>query len=340
MNEREHQDEDASEDRGQSQKSGSLFHYTTASGLIGIISQRVLWATHANYLNDTAELKILSDLLTPQISQEFRQCIPKLIAANAFLPGLLNSYGESIYDSEARNACRAVMRAIEAVAPMYVTSFCMHAVGSEESRHGLLSQWRGYGRGGFAIEFDESELDRLTVLENTNRSIQMIATRKVEYTSHEKAANKDRFIGLGLAALSTAFREKTPNLAARADVAAILSNVEFGTYVGAFLETVPFLKTPRFQEENEYRLVVAATRPSKTSEETRATIPIHFREGAAGAVVPYIRLFETLDAKLPIKSIIVGPHRDQENQYNAVSLLLEENDLEVPVHRSDTTLRF
>lgn len=216
MNEREHQDEDAikaiSEDRGQSQKSGSLFHYTTASGLIGIISQRVLWATHANYLNDTAELKILSDLLTPQISQEFRQCIPKLIAANAFLPGLLNSYGESIYDSEARNACRAVMRAIEAVAPMYVTSFCMHAVGSEESRHGLLSQWRGYGRGGFAIEFDESELDRLTVLENTNRSIQMIATRKVEYTSHEKAANKDRFIGLGLAALSTAFREKTPNL--------------------------------------------------------------------------------------------------------------------------------
>lgn len=108
----------------------------------------------------------------------------------------------------------------------------------------------------------------------------------------------------------------------------------------ATLETVPFLKTPRFQEENEYRLVVAATRPSKTSEETRATIPIHFREGAAGAVVPYIRLFETLDAKLPIKSIIVGPHRDQENQYNAVSLLLEENDLEVPVHRSDTTLRF
>jgi Protein of unknown function (DUF2971) len=318
----------------------SLFHYTTATGLIGIVRDRVLWSTHANYLNDTGELKILTELLTPQISLEFRDAVPKLSAVGAFLPGLLTSFGESLYDSEAKNVCRSVIRAIEQIAPLYITSFCMHRPGSEEHEHGLLSQWRGYGRGGFAIEFDERELDKFTILENQQRSMQMIATRQVAYQNHGEAAKLERFAGLGLAALGAAFREKTPRLAARPAVAEILGSKDLVNFIAAFMETLPFLKTPRFQEEKEYRLVTAATRPGRTSGDSRTAIPLYFREGAAGAIVPYIKLFETLDVRLPIKKLIVGPHRDQENQYNAARLLLDQQGIDVPVVRSDTTFRF
>ena len=297
-----------------SEPSGPLFHYTSAAGLIGIVKDQVLWATHANYLNDTAELQIISRLLTPQISNEFRQIVPRLVDLNAFKPGLLQNFGESLYDTEAINVCRAVMRTIEKVSPMYVVSFCMHDAGSEESEHGLLSQWRGCGLGGFAIEFDPVELDKLTQLENAQRSVQMIGTRKVAYRDHEAKAELKRFEGLGRATLGNAFRAAAPTLAARPDVAEIIGNQPLEDFVRPFLKAVPFLKTPRFESEKEYRLVASATRPKNVSEDTRAPINVHFREGASGAIIPYIKLFETLGTKLPIRKIIVGPHRDQENQ--------------------------
>ena len=33
----------------------SLYHYTTARGLMGILEQKKIWATHINYLNDKKE---------------------------------------------------------------------------------------------------------------------------------------------------------------------------------------------------------------------------------------------------------------------------------------------
>jgi hypothetical protein len=194
-------------------------------------------------------------------------------------------------------------------------------------------------RAGSEVEFDESELDKLTILENQQRSLQMIATRQVSYTNHNDVANLERFAGVGLAALGSAFRAKTPKLAARTDVAAILGDNELANFIAPFMEILPFLKTARFKEENEYRLVAAATLPNRSEGDRRATIPLHFREGPAGAIVPFIKLFEATGTKLPIRKIIVGPHRNQENQYNATRLLLAQHRIDVPVSRSDTTLR-
>jgi hypothetical protein len=36
--------------------SGPLYHYTTQSGLLGIIWQREIWATHTQYLNGSPSL--------------------------------------------------------------------------------------------------------------------------------------------------------------------------------------------------------------------------------------------------------------------------------------------
>src|SRR4051812_23751258 len=49
--------------------SGTLYHYTTQSGLIGIIRSRELWATDSQYLNDVKEYAHAFDLAGAVISR-------------------------------------------------------------------------------------------------------------------------------------------------------------------------------------------------------------------------------------------------------------------------------
>jgi DUF2971 family protein len=320
-----------------------MFHYTTASGLIGILESGSLWATHANFLNDSAECQLLNRLLTPLIKSEFEKIVPELTSRGAFIPDIMNSLGGDAMSTEAEKVTNSILRAIDRVSPIYITSFCMHEANSPECNHGLLSQWRGYGKGGFAIEFDESALDNLTKIEAQRCSYQAMMTRKVEYDNHVDAANLNSFAGIANAALKVAFEQAAPTLAARADVANILRSNDLTDYVGAFINALPFLKSPRFKEENEYRIVALPTRSRDLIEESGSVLSwkeTHFREGAIGSVVPFIRLFKDIGARLPIKKVIVGPHRDQKNQTLAATLLLEKFGFNVPVVSSDTTLRF
>jgi hypothetical protein len=323
--------------------SSAMFHYTTASGLIGILESGSLWATHANFLNDSAECRLLNRLLTPQIKSEFEKIVPELTARGAFVPDIMKSLGGDAMSTEAEKVTNSILRAIDRTSQIYVTSFCMHEINSPECDHGLLSQWRGYGKGGFAIEFDEAALDDLTKLEVKHHSYQSMMTRKVEYDNHADAANLSSFTGIANAALKVAFEDAAPILATREDVAEILGSGDLTNYVGAFISVLPFLKSPRFKEENEYRIVALPTRSRYLVEESGDARPwkeTYFRENAIGSVVPFIQLFKDTGAPLPIKKVIVGPHRDQENQTLAATLLLEKYGFDVPVVSSDTTLRF
>jgi hypothetical protein len=189
----------------------------------------------------------------------------------------------------------------------------MHKADSPESEHGLLSQWRGYGRGGFAIEFDESKLDDLIEDESNRNSYQQLITRKVAYLNHEETAQLSNFDGIANASLKVAFEHAAPNLAKREDVRAILGERELVSYIKDFTEVVAFLKSPRFMEENEYRIVALPTRSEKLVKEVGDKRPWkqkHFREGPGGALVPFIKLFESSSGHLlPIKKVIVGPHK-------------------------------
>ena len=48
---------------------GGLYHYTTFSGLLGIIGKRCLWASDIRYMNDSAELRHTADLFA-EVSRE------------------------------------------------------------------------------------------------------------------------------------------------------------------------------------------------------------------------------------------------------------------------------
>jgi len=50
-----------------------------------------------------------------------------------------------------------------------------------------------------------------------------------------------------------------------------------------------------------------------------------------GTQVPYIELFHSLDKRLPIEKIIVGPHQDKELRAAALQLMLRNTDIKVTV---------
>jgi len=320
----------------------SLFHYTTATGLIGIAASNSLWATHARFLNDTAECQLLSRQLIPQLEDEFRALLPKLMERGAFRPDVMElAKGEGLR-RESEKAIRAIQNSIDATSPIHITSFCRHRIDSADCEHGLLSQWRGYAQGGFAIEFDERSLDDLIDKEHEQHSYQVLISRRVEYEDHAKAARREDFAGLGAACLKAAFEHGAPKLASKPEISKLLGSREMTGFISPFVHAVPFLKSPRFSEENEYRIVALPTRTKALIDEAkdqRSLKDSHFREGYGGTIVPYIKLFERLGKPLPIKRVIVGPHRDQDNQLLAARMVLERHGFEVPVVRSDTTLR-
>jgi hypothetical protein len=95
-----------------------------------------------------------------------------------------------------------------------------------------------------------------------------------------------------------------------------------------------------FNEENEYRIVALSNRHSINEPgDVRPTKKIHFRSRPDGSITPYIALFEGLRKRLPIKSVIVGPHPERENQRVAVELLLERCGVEANVRVSEIPLR-
>jgi Protein of unknown function (DUF2971) len=231
-------------------------------------------------------------------------------------------------------------------APFFITSFCLHKEGTSHHEHGLLSQWRGYARGGFAIEFDEFGIDKLNLEEKETFRYQGILASNVEYKDHDARVQAADFSGFAGALLKNLIPDQVTA------VADILGTKVTDDFARPFLSLAPFLKDASFQEEAEYRIVALCNRPTVADEsEKRLVKPIKFRTRPTGQVIPYISLYEQPvrrvfggltsqpKVKLPVKSITVGPHFHQDGQRAALEILLEQADLDVPIRFSGIPFR-
>lgn len=108
-----------------------IYHYTTISGLIGIISNLELWASDCRYLNDGTELTYANNIFLEEV-------------------GKLNREPKDFSQGGGYRIPYSVMHYFR----MFVTCFC---------RNGdLLSQWRGYGVDqGYSLGFYTSKLRAL-----------------------------------------------------------------------------------------------------------------------------------------------------------------------------------
>lgn len=213
-------------------------------------------------------------------------------------------------------------------------SFCRHEEGTQAFEHGLLSQWRGYAEaGGFAIEFDEGKLDTLLKAETLKFAYAGTKSADVRYEKFEEVFDPDTYKGLAGAMILEVFDH------AGIDVSAVTGRTNIDEVMAAYVQSAPFLKHWGFGEEREYRIVVVCIRPSKIPEgETRTPKRIKFRH-RNGLIVPYIEQFETSTQRIPIKSIIVGPHPAQDKQAEAVAMALESEGMDASIRPSEIPYR-
>jgi len=102
---------------------GTLYHYTTFSGLLGIVRSRALWASDIRYMNDSAELRHTADL----IGAEVRERIDTGHANSGLLSLFLDWVAHRITNGHM----------------LFGASFRSHG--------NLLSQWRGYSSPGKGV---------------------------------------------------------------------------------------------------------------------------------------------------------------------------------------------
>ncbi|OGS98104.1 MAG: hypothetical protein A3F73_11525 [Gallionellales bacterium RIFCSPLOWO2_12_FULL_59_22] len=279
-----------------------LFHYTTAAGLAGILKDKSLWATHSSCVNDEEEIfgfydRILPSILRPILPQISDSDFKKIISGFKVAASLWHDY--------------------------YITSF---ATTDDKlvSENGLLSQWRAYGSdGGYAIALDTAALD--DVLRKEGESYPEIEYHlgNVQYRLNDNRRTDDQDTDGMIENLEKAFKEfvGSEKKKGAADLAKWLTTLSL------------FFKHNGFEEEKEVRLVLAQLGPGLESESELQSVKQHpvCTRARNGEIVPYVELsvreINNVRQHLPIKRIIVGPHRDKHDRKRAVQLLLKQHGL-------------
>jgi hypothetical protein len=241
-------------------------------GLLGILRSQCIWATNIHYLNDVKEFVHAIDLAKYEIHQ------------------LRNSISSDKYT--ALDKIDSILESVSKI-NIFVCSF---------SENGdLLSQWRGYCKGGsgFSIGFEYPQIKNTIEKKNFNLvpciydpqhqiSIikELINNTFQEFSSLPEQSLKERDI--------------------------YLKTLE-SKFIGNFIKIAPVLKHYSFSEEKEWRLV---SRPISIYDPQ-----IRYREGKV--LIPYyeFQLVEDNDI-FCFSEIIVGPASDNELSMNALSNML------------------
>ncbi len=314
----------------------SLFHYTNYQGLEGIIESQTLWATHYRYLNDAEELIHAKTILHRIVSPKVKEFIEKGILSSGDHAKFVEFSGgvEKVAQDESQKLIDRFYSALlldsqgydSGLPGPFILAFCA-AKDSFVKRNGLLSQWRGYGvDGGYLIEFDSKQIENLI---------------KNEIQSFYYPVGVFADVGYGEKLDDTPIDFKADVLELEEK---IFRFINFFDQVGEqedfpneilmlFVKLISRSKHVGFKEENEIRAVFFPGSNQHRVNETKPEIKqrqiklLKFKS-FGGTPRPYIELFE-LNKKLPIKRIIVGPHRDKELRKKSLGLKLKNLGIEV-----------
>jgi hypothetical protein len=251
-----------------------LYHYTTAAGLLGILESNTLHATDVRHLNDLRELVLAQEAVELAVD----------VAASSWpetsiMAGRLNQLRVMLLDSKN-----------ESQFGPFVASFCEDG--------DLLSQWRSYGRGGYALGFDSdglSKLDPVPLLDTDDGHWEQqgfgpapVDLRKVMYDAE------------GLAKVVSSVIEFAQRNGPGDD--AMPPYLE--THAEAF-KAMASVKDAAFEEEAEWRLIVMGQ---------GGLIRDRFKARASGAIVPYVPI--EVDIAENLREIVIGPGLYERGELN------------------------
>jgi len=318
-----------------SDKHDTLYHYTTMDGFRGIMKTQTLWATHYQHLNDTSELArltpVLTDLLVPTVKRFTKELRAKV---SNRVKVIIRKHGSR--DAFARHEARTMSNLFYegAFTPIqgnkhplfepFITSFCTHLDDEYTSKHGLLSMWRSYGLGGgVALVMDTAKLENYLFREAENFGYSDLSLSDVIYEGDSKGF----FLEFG-AFIKLAKEKMYEHFT--------VSDIDYDDFLPLYLSCVSRFKHQAFKEEREVRIVAMPW--TKLSVEGLPGEDKKFKpELTCNGNVRRLALFdgEKAKAQLPIKNIIVGPHREQEKRFEEIKRATKHLP-DVEVTRSET----
>lgn len=304
-------------------RNDALFHYTTATGLIGILSNNQIWSTAYYCANDESELDAGSGIVSPI----FREIAHNLIQEKHKHAVKFANNGVDIRDYGENFERRIVGQSLSFFCA-FISCFCK-AEEEEDFLHGRLSQWRGYGSdGGYAIQFSREKLLAQIEIANTGNSLGY-DLKDVHYKNDNEL--KSQVLG-HKDAFAKAFHSYLDDLS-NLD----WSNPKIGNPLTALtggpleslLDYLVHTKSPHFIEERECRLSrIDPVTKNLTSFEVE-----HFNR--SGLLVPYTRSpKETFNVVSCIEWIVIGPGPRMSARMTSINQLVNRLGLEIKVRPS------
>lgn len=282
---------------------GTLFHYTTAAGLLGILRESILWASHLRFLNDAQEGIYAQDLVIEAVRNMSNPLRDPEHWAHQFGESteIFDKYRDAGIETfdEYRGFIIDLLESIDF--GVYVACFC-------ESGD-LLSQWRAYGSDhGYAIEMRAealaSTLSALPAYQPATGLDRVRYGRDAAIEIVRMAVESVRDFNLNHPGVKAEYKSR--------ELTALLALVK---HLG-------------FHEETEWR-IFAAFNPDYSPP------PVHFRPTPI-AIVPYIELKLPPDA---IVSVRVGPGATADVREAGVRQLLNSLGSKATVYRSEVPFR-
>jgi len=300
-----------------------LFHYTSVSAFENIYREHKFRATHYEDLNDQSELGRFRFKVYKFIEPIIREIFDYKMQSDEQIASSINEDGglQTVVDREAEMHLDILYRNTfgrHGYEP-FICSFCAHDAQAYDAKHGLLSQWRGYGTdGGVAIVLNTREIERMLKYECDIFAHPVNHIGNTVYDD-EDAKIKEEFYQVFEhfpEILNTLYSFQRPNYTAIYD---------------HFLLGSTLVKHRAFHEENEVRIVVAP-RPSKDSifynpEHTTKRSKIGRYAQKGNREIRYIELFGHVP--LPIERVIIGPSQIQNVNYQRIIYLVKNSEIEI-----------
>jgi hypothetical protein len=305
-------------------RSDALFHYTTASGLIGILTSGQIWSTAYYCANDESELATGQGILTPlfrNAAHELHQAADPRVGTFARRGVDVMHYADHFEQSIAAMALSSLCT--------YMTCF-FRPVDEEDFVHGLLSQWRGYGTdSGYALHFSRAKLldaiGRTVTKSGLNVDLQDVHYSLDNPFKAEVLRHKDAFL--------SGFLEHLDELAQPLDFSKkTMRNPIAGLPGGpleAFLNYLVHTKNRHFAEERETRLTFA-----QLVSAVEDSLPVrYFNHG--GLVVPYVQTpLDTFNVLGCVDWVVVGPGPRLKARFKAVTQMIQQMGRKIDVRAS------
>jgi hypothetical protein len=270
----------------------TLWHYTTAAGLHGILTSQQVWATDTRFLNDATEIQYGIDLFVHALSQV---SVGRNGPTYRFLNGLT------------RDGAGVIRSFLDGTMAAFVTCFC--------SQGDLLSQWRGYAAspdrsGGYALGFHSRQPQSWVQVAPGDHDLRL---RRVRYNRADQEATCQSFVYN----LVEIFDHDSTDLQSQNAFARIL--------IDGLIEIATASKHPSFEEENEWRVIYL-----RPTDQNPLVLNFRFADGLLIPYVQ-LHVPEPTGAnagRLPVKQIMCGPTRDPERARIGLLAFLASLDLD------------